>query len=312
MNRLSAALVAALAVLSAPGARAQEPDAAAAPPAVTVTHQSGTIALRKPKAHIETGEGYYFIGPGDARKVLLAWGNPPESAEGVLGMLFPTGSEPMDEASWGVVVSYDDIVYVSDDDARTTDYEQLLADIKRDQERRNPDLERQGYAPVHIAGWATAPRYDAGSHVLTWAKDLQFGDADLHTLNYDLRVLGRRGVLVLQVVSSMDDLARVEGVADEIRRTAAFDSGARYADFKAGSDKLAGIGIAGLIAGGVGVVAAKKVGIIGVILLFAKKGIVLIVAAVGGVVAAVKRRLGIKPKDKPPGDDGNPGGNIVE
>lgn len=270
-----------------PSAMAQQPPV----PQVDILKKTGAFALTGAKARITTGDDYYFVGPDDAREVLLAWNNPPESANGVLGMLFPAGVEPMDIDSWGVVLTFEEIGYVSDSDANTTDYTSMMVDMKRDAERRNVELERQGYAPVTLVGWADEPRYDADNHVLTWAKDLSFGGSEDHTLNYDIRVLGRRGVLVMQVVAPLNRLADVQGLAGGIRDMARFDEGSRYADHQPGVDPVAGVGLAGLIAGGAGVAVAKKVGILAVLGIILKKGFVFILAGAGALFAAVRRFL---------------------
>lgn len=44
-------------------------------------------------------------------------------------------------------------------------------------------------------GWAEPPSYDAPAHKMYWAKDLLFSGNTEHTLNYNIRILGRRGVL---------------------------------------------------------------------------------------------------------------------
>jgi uncharacterized membrane-anchored protein len=74
-----------------------------------------------------------------------------------------------------------------------------------------------------------------------------------------------------------------------------FDPGQRYADFNPSTDKLAAYGIAALVAGGI----AAKAGLfakLGVILLAAKKFIILVVAAIG---AGIKKLFGRKDKNKP-------------
>ena len=67
-----------------------------------------------------------------------------------------------------------------------------------------------GYEPIELVGWATPPRYDSRTHKLYWAKELKFGDSDENTLNYNIRILGRRGVLVLNAVAGMSQLALVQ------------------------------------------------------------------------------------------------------
>ena len=93
-----------------------------------------------------------------------------------------------------------------------------------------------------------------------------------HTLNYNIRVLGRRGVLVLNAVANMGQLAAIRTETREILAAVDFNEGHRYSDYQAGTDKAATYGIAGLIAGAT----AAKAGFFKVLLaglLAAKKGV---------------------------------------
>ncbi len=110
---------------------------------------------------------------------------------------------------------------------------------------------------------------------------MRFGGEGTSTLNYNIRMLGRRGVLVLNAIASMDQLAAVEKATPEILAMVNFQDGHRYADFNASTDKVATYGLAALVAGGllakggffkvllVSLLAGKKFIIIGAIALFA-------------------------------------------
>src|SRR2546429_9951636 len=94
----------------------------------------------------------------------------------------------------------------------------------------NPERAKAGYATVELVGWAEPPRYDSVAHKLYWAKDLKFTDDSAHTLNYNIRVLGRRGVLVLNAVASMNRLqSRTRPMANGIG-VVEFNGGHRYPD----------------------------------------------------------------------------------
>jgi uncharacterized membrane-anchored protein len=124
-----------------------------------------------------------------------------------------------------------------------------------------------------------------------WAKELDFAGTPQHTLNYDIRVLGRRGYLSLNAVAGMSDLGDVQAGMQQLLPMTEFDAGSRYADFDAKSDKLAAYGIAALIGGGI----AAKAGLfakLGVLLLAGKKFIVLLLAG----IAALWRKLAGKDK----------------
>jgi uncharacterized membrane-anchored protein len=297
----------------------------------SLTPRTGRIDLPYAKAALNLGDGYYFLGPEDTRKVLVdAWSNPPATAQDVLGMIFPKQFSPIDQGSWGAVVTFDPSGYVKDDDARTADYNALIEKTHKAEGDINEKRKTAGFEPIHLVGWAEPPSYDAAHHVLIWARDIKFGEGKpVDTLNYDIRVLGRRGVLSLNAVASMNDLAAIHTAAAGIQQTAAFDTGEAYADYKPGLDKSAGYGLAGLVAAGIGVVALKKIGLIGIILLFAKKGFAVIIALFAGLGARFRKLFGFKDKgDKgggppPPPSGGrtlnlggepppsNPGGDIV-
>jgi uncharacterized membrane-anchored protein len=248
--------------------------------------QTGLVTLPGVSAKLNLGQDYYFLNAADSKKVLVeGWGNPPNSADGVLGMIFPARFKPLDQTAWGAVVSYEDVGYVADKDARDTDYDKLLDDLRKTEDDDNQAREKAGFGAVHLVGWAERPTYDAARHVVIWARDLKFAGSEHDTLNYDIRVLGRRGVLSLNVVSSLSDLAEVKAAAGQISGTAAFERGSAYADYKKGGDKVAEYGVAGLIAAGVGAVAVKKLGLLAILVVFLKKGAVLLVAGFASVAA---------------------------
>ncbi|MGH6934099.1 MAG: DUF2167 domain-containing protein [Dongiaceae bacterium] len=66
-----------------------------------------------------------------------------------------------------------------------------------------------------------------------------------------MRVLGRNGVLGLNVVASVSSLEVVHGRIDEILGLVQFNPGNTYAEFDPDTDKRAANGLTGLIAGGV-------------------------------------------------------------
>ncbi|HYC68093.1 DUF2167 domain-containing protein [Brevundimonas sp.] len=245
--------------------------------------QGGEITLPAAKATLSLGEDYYFLGADDARRVLIdAWGNPPSVVDGVLGMVFPAGKSPLDD-TWGAVITYLGDGYVSDADAASIDYADLLRQLKAGEEEQNRALAAEGYPASTIVGWAQQPSYDAARHNLIWAKNIAFADSSDNTLNYDVRVLGREGVLSMNIVAQMSDLAAIGPEASKLMNTASFQPGAQYADYREGVDKKAAYGVGGLIAGGAALAVAKKVGLLGILFLVLKKG--WIVLAIGGAAA---------------------------
>jgi len=253
--------------------------------------QTGSIALPAAHARLQLGNGYYFLAPDEAKRVLTeSWGNPPEQVANVLGMVFPAG-KTFHDASWGAVIQYEDTGHVSDKDAASQDYDAVLQQMKSSEEEANKAAQDQGYAGSHLIGWAQAPTYDAATRTLIWARDIKFDGTDYDTLNYDVRTLGRTGVLSLNMVDSMDNLKNVQLAAKGLGSTVKFDSGSSYADYNPKTDKLADYGLAGLVAAGAGLLVAKKAGLLAVILLFAKKAIAFIIAGAVALRAWFKRKF---------------------
>jgi len=161
--------------------------------------------------------------------------------------------------------------------------------MKKEVGSENKARVKEGYPPIQLIGWAAPPHYDAQTHKLYWAKELRFGDDREHTLNYSIRILGRRGVLVLNAIAAMDQLAEIEQNTPRILGMVNFNDGHRYADFDPKVDKVAAYGIAALVAGGL----AAKMGffkLIWVFILAAKKFIVIGVIALAGVVRKIFSR----------------------
>ncbi|GGD49550.1 DUF2167 domain-containing protein [Pseudoxanthomonas indica] len=250
----------------------------------------GDIAVPGAHARFHLDDKFQYLQQADARRVLeQLWGNPPD--ESVLGLIVPKQPGLLEDGSWAVVVTYSDDGYVSDEDAAKIDYAELLEQLQEETRDSNAARKEAGYGTVDLAGWAETPRYDAASKKLYWAKDLAFNGEAEHTLNYDIRVLGRHGYLSLNAVAGMSDLPAVRTGMQELLPMAEFDAGSRYADFNESTDKTAAYGVAALIGGGL----AAKAG------LFAKLGLVLAkfwkLLLIGGVVvvSGVRKLFAKKP-----------------
>jgi uncharacterized membrane-anchored protein len=140
-----------------------------------------------------------------------------------------------------------------------------------------------------LKGWALPPHYDAKSKVLHWAKDLTVEGNKEDALNYDVRVLGRRGVVSLNCLATMSQVKEVEKHTPELVSMVTFNNGHAYADYDASTDKKAAFGIAGLIAGGA--IAAKS-GLLKTIWLALLAGKKFVIIAVVGIVGFVKKIFG--------------------
>jgi len=253
--------------------------------------QQGVVVLKGGLATLNVPQGLQYLDPKDAQTILVKiWGNPPEAASGVLGMLVESPKSAVSAGGWGVVITYSEDGHIDDKDALKTDYAALLQTMKQGMGEANKERVKKGYPTVDIAGWAEPPHYDPSTHKIYWAKELAFSGQDRHTLNYCIRVLGRRGVLELNAVAPMTALAPIREKTQRVIAAVDFNSGNRYADFNQSTDKLATYGIAALVAGGV----AGKMGLFKVligVLIAAKKFVLIgIVALSAGIKKWFKRK----------------------
>jgi len=250
---------------------------------------TGNVVVSGAQATLKLEQGYSFLPAKEAQEVLTRlWNNPPD--QDVLGMILPSEDMKvlMDDKAWAVVVTFVDEGYVSDEDAAKLDYTQMLKDMQEASNDENAERLKQGYPAIELVGWAEQPHYDAASHKLYWARNLKFkkadGSSDGASLNYAIRVLGRRGYLSLNAVAPIDQLAQVRADMPKVLEMTEFNDGERYTDYNSKTDKVAAYGIGALVAGGI----AAKAGLfakLGVILLGLKKVIMVGIVAIGGFFA---------------------------
>jgi uncharacterized membrane-anchored protein len=218
--------------------------------------QTGTITLNGGLAKIALANGFRFLGASDARKVLhQLWDNPDDP--NVLGLIFPKEQGATGAGGYAITVAYEDNGYVKDDDAGKINYDDLLKNMQKSVHDANDERAKEGYEPMELLGWAQPPQYDKTTHKLYWAKQFKFGNDSGNVLNYDIRILGRHGALVLTVLGDMQSLPKINSDVPGILAMVDFQPGNTYAEFDPKIDKVAEYGLAGLIAGGALAGAAK-------------------------------------------------------
>jgi uncharacterized membrane-anchored protein len=238
--------------------------------------QTGKVDLPGDMATIDVPANMRYLNAEQSLFVLTQlWGNPPDLTTS--GMLFPLTHGPMSDSSFAFNIGFEEMGYVKDSDADETDYDELLADLKKGASEGNKARVEAGFEPVEIVGWASQPYYDKDKKVLHWAKEIKFGDGAMgNTLNYDLRFLGRKGVLSLNAISSAAQLNDIKSTIPAITNAVSFKEGHRYADYDSNIDNVAAWTLGGLVAGKV----LAKAGFFAIILKFIKP-LILGVGALG-------------------------------
>ncbi len=245
-------------------------------------YKTGLTKLTVGSATLNIPEGFRFLGREDAQRVLTdLWGNPPKPD--VEGMIVPANIGVTEGRCWAFVVTYDAMGYVKDDDADDINYDDMLKDLKKETAEESKQRLLQKYESIELIGWASKPFYDKEKKVLHWAQEIKFGNSEENTLNYNLRVLGRKGVYVLNAVGSMSDLPAVKSNIDKILGSVKFDEGAQYKNFDSKVDDVAAWTVGGLVAGKV----LTKVGLLAGFAKFWK----IIALAVAGVFGGLWRKI---------------------
>jgi uncharacterized membrane-anchored protein len=244
-------------------------------------YQTGSVKLRE-FATLQVPQGYKFLPEKDAQWLVeKVWGNPAD--EKVLGLLAKSDYS-IGSSGWAFILSYDESGYVKDEDADDINYDDMLKEIQADETETNKQRTAAGYPAIHMVNWASKPFYDGSNKVLHWAKELQFGGDETPTLNYDVRILGRKGVLSMNAVGEMTHLADIKANIPNILHAASFAEGYQYKDFDPGVDKVAAYTVGGLVAGKL----LAKAGLLALLL----KNIKLVLLGIVALFAAFRKRVG--------------------
>jgi uncharacterized membrane-anchored protein len=163
-------------------------------------------------------------------------------------------------------IQYDEIGYVKDDDADDINYDDLLTQMKEESVEENKLRIKEGYEKVTIIGWAAEPYYDKDRKILYWAREIKFGENEVNTLNYNIRILGRKGVFVLNAIATTKELPLVQTDISKVLDIFQFNDGYKYEEFDSSVDEVAAWTIGGLVAGKV----LAKVGLFAVLAKFGK------------------------------------------
>lgn len=253
-----------------------------------------TVEVGDKLAELKLPASFAWIGPKKTQELINKQGH---ASGNEVGAIVPTG----DDSDFLVLLEYEKNGYVEDKDADKLDADEILKNYKEGTEAANEERKEKGGIPLHVTGWDEKPRYDSAKHVVVWSLLLQDDKKD-NTVNYNTRILGRKGVLSVNLICDPKELPKAKPQLAKLLGAIDYKEGERYADYKKGDLIFAG-GIAALVLGGL----AKKAGILGFLFVLLKPLLVALkvggakVIAVGAAaVAAVGKKLFGK-KDAPQG-----------
>lgn len=239
-------------------------------------------------AHLSVPESCRFTESKGAKTFLELTENPTSGTEvGLLLCATASADTSADPQRWFVVYEYDASGYVKDDEKTELDADKILATLREGNAAGNKERRRRGWSELMLDGWIRPPYYDESTHNLTWATRV-ISDGDT-AANHSVRLLGRGGVMKVDLVTDPTGLALVLPSFDGVVATTEFNPGNTYAEWRSG-DKVAAYGLTALVAGG----AAVKLGLFGklwkLVLASGKAVIVGVVAALAWARSLFRRK----------------------
>ena len=244
------------------------------------------------QAVLKLPAGYYYFPSAEAGRLLVAMGN--RTGEGLLGMIVPEG-----QGGWFVVMRFHRSGYVRDDDAKDWNAAELLQGLKEGTEDSNRERRARGIPEIEVVGWVEAPKYDAATHRLIWSLESKDKGAPANAergVNYNTYALGREGYVSMNLVTGMSTIQAEKPTAHMLLAALQYNAGKGYGDFNESTDRVAEYGLAALIGG----IAAKKLGLLALILGFLAKFAKILGIAVVGLGAAVLQFFKRRKAEAPP------------
>jgi len=224
--------------------RANEKDSLAK----SITWQTGVVQLQGGIAQLAIPQGFKYLDAEQSHRIYTqVWGHPPQPD--MVGMVFPGNDSPFADSSYAFVISYKAMGHVMDEDADQLNFDDVMKNLQHQEEKDNAKRRQMGFPDVHVVGWAQKPFYDKNKKVLHWAKEVKLGGMAAHTLNYAVCILGRKGILSMDVIGTMNQLGAVKESIASVLQMAAFSKGYRHHDFNPQTDEVANWTLSGLVTG---------------------------------------------------------------
>lgn len=235
---------------------------------------------------IDLAEDFYYLDQENVKKFSQLNGN-------ILNGYEVAGMGPVvEDQDWFVYFDYYDSGHIKNAEKEKIKPDKILKEIQEGTEASNED--RPASDRIFVTGWDVEPYYDKDTHNLTWSLLLE--DSEKRPfVNYQVKLLTREGYISLILVSASESRKEASDIlSNEILPKFSFVQGERYEDFDESTDKVAEMGLTGLILGGAGLAVAKKVGL----LLLLKKFWYVIAAVFVAGFNWLRKKLGRK-KDQP-------------
>jgi len=198
-----------------------------------------------------------------------------------------------------IYIRYKDEGYVTIDDWKSIKHEDLIDEMRQIQNSWKDQLKKEGKNYVEELNWINKPTFDSEKNAVYFSYEGSWNGkkGKYKTMETSSIVLGRNGYLDLSFVTSINnettkvELQQISNLAKDFTEGIDFLEGSKHTDYKSG-DKIAALGIGGLVAGTLGVKVLAKVGILAKLAPFLMKFWWIIFAPIAAII-------GLANKEKP-------------
>jgi hypothetical protein len=244
------------------------------------------VHLKDSKSDIGDLQDYRVVTGAEARRFRDIIDVSADSHQEADAVDFNTGSE--------LVYSWIPEGYISSNDWSDVDADNFLSQIQANDAETNKIRRQRGLPIFTTIGWKQKPTLNQDLHTVSWAIQGRDSNGD-DIINVVALKLGRYGVEKIVWIINPSEIGNRNDLLRAINAHK-YDDGARYTDYVAGTDHEAAYGVAGLVAGALGVKLLKVAGAGAALVALKKFGILLLLPF---VYAWRKLAGSFKKKSKP-------------
>ena len=180
-----------------------------------------------------------------------AWGTPVDKET----VLYIQGQ------GYNIFVEYKNNGYVKIDDWKQVKSKDLMDEMQRIAKLNEEYLKSQGLSYTTDIKWIYKPTFDEKSKLVFYSYEVSWSDGEKTMENRSI-ALGRRGHIDNSYVVKINkdtNLLETAEFSKEFGESVLFGDGSKHSDYKSG-DRIAAVGLGGLVAGSLGVKALAKAG----------------------------------------------------
>lgn len=214
-----------------------------------IKYHTGNITLAGGKFNLRVPDEFLFIDAVQSRYILEElWGNLPDTE--VAGMIVRKGFQPSRLINdYSFVIGYSDIGHVSSQKGTELNHDKLLAQLKENMARSNESRINMGLNTMSVTGWVMVPYFDQYKKALYWATRISANGTEEEILNYNLRLMGKTGVIKINAVATLDQLPDIKKALPLIIAQTRFTAEEAFDAYNEGKDKESQYDMAALITG---------------------------------------------------------------